>query len=519
MSEKLLNDNDRLVKKWGKILEGIDSPHLRKATAQLYENQARHIVLRKEELVNEAMEGATTTGSIGTFQKWALPMVRRIYPNLIANNFVSQQPMPGPVSQVFYLGAGRQYGGRGAYNPATGQGRQSIFSKYQLTYRNFTASAVGDGSTDLDTTPSPTFSTLYNRTKGSASTTYGGSIAGWPDPTTILGYSVSAGEFLSGSAIPEVNLSIEQQPVVARTRKMRTLWTLEANQDLKAYHDLNLEQELTTLMTDEFKLEIDRELIEDLRGIAYDSNIANGIGGWYRNALDNTTMSNNFGNIGGKDPQGATGFTPVHFLWDFNNGFVTNNTSGTANNVWVIDFTSSALPFAPQHIGHVYANLLAVINFAAQDIYSTTHRSPGSVLLTSPKMGAILQIAAQLNGGMERADGPSNMGNGQISFKGKLAGQYDLYIDPLYPEDEILMARKPTNPMDTGFIYCPYIPLELLPNVIDPETFQPRKGIMSRYGKIAIAPESRHYRIIRVVGPVANYMNVPFGKASGNAVL
>ena len=505
MSDKLLEGAAALAVKWEKGLTGITDPYVRKVTAQLYENQARHIQIEKLKAVNEAMEGATTVGNLGTFQKWAFPLVRRVYPALIANSIVAQQPMQGPVSQVFYLGAGRQYG-------AT---RQSIYSKYKLTYRGLVTSGTdGASSIDLDTSPNPVFSTLYNRTRGSASTTFGGQIAGWPDPTTMLGFSVSSGEFLSGSGIPEVNLSIEQQPVVARTRKMRALWTIEANQDLKAYHNLDLEAELTDLLSQELKLEIDRELIEDIRGIAYDSNVSNGVGGWYRNALDNVQMSNNFGSIGGKSPNGDTDFTPVHFLWTFNNGLIDQNPSGTSNNVWVVDFTSSSLPFAPQHVGHVWANLLAVINLASQDIFKTTHRGPGTWLVTSPLIGALLESAAQLNGGIEKADGPSNMGQ-QIQFKGKLAGKYDLYVDPTYPEDEILMGYKGAGPMDAGFIYCPYIPLELLPNVVDPETFQPRKGIMTRYGKVAIAPESKFYRVIRIVGPTANYLIQPFGKAAG----
>jgi hypothetical protein len=99
-----------------------------------------------------------------------------------------------------------------------------------------------------------------------------------------------------------------------------------------------------------------------------------------------------------------------------------------------------------------------------------------------------------------------------IQFKGKFAGKYDLYIDPMYPEDEILVGYKGANAMDSGFVYAPYIPLQQLPTIVDPASFQPRKGIMTRYGKVAISPESRFYRIVRLVGPTANFLNVPFSK-------
>ena len=91
-----------------------------------------------------------------------------------------------------------------------------------------------------------------------------------------------------------------------------------------------------------------------------------------------------------------------------------------------------------------------------------------------------------------------------------------MFVDPMYPEDEIMMGYKGSNAMDSGFIYCPYIPLQQLPLIHDPETFQPRKGILTRYGKVAITPESRFYRIIRIVGPLTNYLTVPFARVVSN---
>lgn len=492
-----------LEKKWEMALnsgKGINDPYLRKVTAILLENQARAVKAERDSINEDISAGTTTTGKLGTFQKFSFPLVRRVFPELIANKIVSVQPMEGPVSQIFYLGSTRQYGSTA----------QVLYSKYNLTYRNNVASAVGGSGIDLDTTVNPVLSALYGQAKGSASTTMGGNIAMWPITNTTLGYNTSAGERLSGSAISEMNFHIEQQAVVARTRKMRVLWTIEANQDLKAYHNLNLESELTQLMGKELELEIDRELIEDLRGIAYDGNFAGGIGGWHRASLDNAN-SNNFGNIGGHD-----NFTPAQFLFDFTNA--PSNPSGTQSNVFVIDFSSSAFPFAPQHVGHVWANLLAMIHLAANDIYKTTFRGPGTWLLTSPLIAALLESAAKLEGGVAREDGPTNMTPNSVLYKGKFAGKYDLFVDPMYPEDEILIGYKGGSPMDAGFAYCPYIPIESLPTITDPDTFQPRKGILTRYGKAAIAPESRYYRIVRVVGPTANYLFSPFGRNSTNSV-
>jgi hypothetical protein len=518
MSDTLgINPNhNKLVEKWSPVLEGISDQYTARVTAVLLENQAKAIVSQQVKMNEDLSAGATTAGRLGTFQKFAFPLVRRVFPELIFNKIGSVQPMEGPVSQIFYLGSARQ----------SGSTKQQLYSKYNLTYRGATTSAIFSDSNgnptaniDLDTNTAPNTSAVFGGLSGNvtgvASTTYGGQIAGWPDSKTILGWSISAGEYLAGTAIPELNISIEQQPVVARTKKMRALWTIEASQDLKAYHNLDLERELTELMSKELELEIDRELLEDLRGIAY--NVKAGtfghLGGWYPSSLDNLN-SNNFGAIGGVDPVTAATFTPAAF--DYAQGTMPTSDFGSTSkpsNVFLCDFTSSSLPFAPQHVGHVYANLLGVLNFASQDIYKTTHRGPGNWIITSPLVGAMLESAAKLEGGIgPKTEGITNMGANKIEYRGKFAGKYDLYIDPLWPEDEIMMGYKGGSPLDGGFVYCPYIPIESLPTITDPETFQPRKGILTRYGKAAIQPAHRFYRIIRIVGPAANYLLSPFAK-------
>jgi hypothetical protein len=515
----MLDDNSQILTKWQPVLEGISNDYTRKVTAQLLENQAKSIIAEKNDRVDEA-DAPTTVGKLGTFQKFAFPLVRRVYPQLIANSIVGVQPMGGPVSQIFYLGADRVAGAWGR--------TETIYSKYRLTYGGQTASAVfrnatGDPAANLTGSDTNNFSSVFGNLSGSPSTTMGGQIASWPDASTILGYSVSAGEALSGNEIPEMNMHIEQQPVVSRTRKMRALWTLEAAQDLRAYHNLDLEGELTDLLSKELTLEIDRELIEDLRMIAYDPS---GLSGWNRQSLD-MGNSNNFGATGRNTPQtpdtaglhtgSVGGFTPAEYLYDFANAGAFNP-SGTNSNVYLFDmsgtFMRSSSPFAPQHVGQIYANLLAAINFASMDIYRTTFRGPGSWMITSPLIASMLESAAKLEGGYPQSDRPTNIGATSIEYKGKFAGRYDLYVDPMYPEDEIMLGYKGSGPMDAGYVYCPYIPLQQLPTITDPQTFQPRKGILTRYGKAAVTPESRFYRIIRLIGANADFMFQPASKAS-----
>ena len=523
----MLQENSQLMTKWAPVLEGIDNEYTKKVTAQLLENQAKAILSEQSDRVDEAgglaNAAPTTVGKLGTFQKFAFPLVRRVYPQLIANSIVGVQPMGGPVSQIFYLGYDRV--------AKAWDRTESIYSKYQLTYAGMVASGLlestGDGLEGV-VTPCAYGNYLSSIDPGLAATvsaTMGGQIAAFPDASTILGYSVSAGETLADGEIPEMNMHIEQQAVVARTRKMRALWTLEAAQDLRAYHNLDLEGELTDLLSKELTLEIDRELIEDLRMIAYDPL---SVTGWNRDSLDNPN-ANNFGQVGSLGtPQGPAGdpatqvlntegFIPGDFLYDFANAPI--NPSGTASNVFLVDLSGSFLgtAFAPQHVGQVYANLLAVLNFASQDIYKTTMRGPGSWLITSPIVAAMLESASKLEGGVPQGSGPTNIKTNTVEYKGKFAGKYDLYVDPMYPEDEIMMGYKGTGPMDSGYVYCPYIPLQQLPTITDPATFQPRKGILTRYGKAAVTPESRFYRIIRLVGFTANYMFKPYATANSQS--
>jgi len=527
--------DELLVQKWEPVLEGISNEYTARVTAQLLENQAKSIV--EERLSEDLTPAATTTGQLGTFQKFAFPLVRRVYPQLLANSLVGVQPMQGPVSQVFYLGNDRAIGGD----------IQTIYSKFNLTYKGLTASTIGstsglaggnagtfDGNeggglrqdqatTGFDLSNVLNMDATQLSGNGAPSGTMGGQIAAFPNANAVMGYQLSAGERLTGTGIPEMTFHIEQEAVVANTRKMRALWTLEASQDLKAYHNLDLERELTDLLSKELQLEIDRELIEDLRMIAYGMRDRN-LGGVNQGLMDNDYINLGGGNGGFpgiKDSTTTGTFIPAQFTYDFN-GAQGDGTASTqlgsgseSSNVFVVDFSASGQPdLFPRHVGEVYSNLLAVINLASQDIYRTTMRGPGNWLLTSPLMASLMESAAKLEGGIQPADGPTNIGRNSIEYKGKFMGRYDLYVDPMYPQDEILVGYKGANAMDAGYVYAPYIPLQQLPTVVDPETFQPRKGLLTRYGKVQIEPYNRFYRIVRVIGPTANFLFSPFARNS-----
>ena len=546
------NLNESLCEKWEPILEGIGDESTRQMTAVLLENQAKSI-LTENTRDSGTLEEATTVGNLGTFQKFAFPLVRRVFPELIANKICGVQPMQGPVSQIFYLGYNR------AGADSTGAPISDVvYSKYRMVYggrmgtaqnnvgsldsANATAGLGGfnlSGLSGLDANGHAFTDSLavsedtagINSTSLSAMTA-GSRIANFPN-SGIAGpqFFVSAGERLAGSGIPEVNFTIEQQSVTARTRKFRALWTLEASQDLRAYHNLDLERELTELLSKEVALEIDREIVESIRTLAY--GIVPGLNNSEWDAYTDSGNSNNFGNTG--LPQGAgnngTG-TGAQGSFTFNQPYGGDGGDDAANyglgsnpgvggmptepnrgsNVFFCDFGTTALGLAPRHVGEVYSNLVAVVNFASQDIYRTTLRSAANYIVCSPFVAAMLQSAAKLEGGIDQSQA-GTLG-ASIEYKGKWMGQYDVYVDPLYPEDEILLGYKGASPMDAGFVYAPYIPLQMLPTITDPQTFQPRKGLITRYATAQINPASRFYRIIRIVGADSRYLTTPFMKAT-----
>ena len=508
-----------LTEKWNPILEGIEDSSTRESTAVLLENQARSIM---NEMTKDGhrIDETTAVGHLGTFQKFAFPLIRRVFPELIANKVCGVQPMQAPVSQVFYLGYSRVRG-----NSTTANNTETVYSRYNLTYAGRDAAAndadgwgstssldaqIGDGGPYDGMGDQPGLSGHTT----AANDTVGGKIASWPDTTKIYAVDVSSGENLTGTGIPEINFHIEKQAVMARTRKFRALWTLEAAQALRAYHNLGLERELTDLLGKEVSLEIDRELLEDIRGIAYDWTANDG---WNRDMLS-------LGNSNRFPDDGTGNFNPSGFYYELNPdthadtlGSDPAGTRRTAGNIFLVDFATTALGLDPRHVGQVYANLVAVLNFASQDIYKTTYRGAGNWIVTSPLVAAMLSSAAKLEGGVRQGEFDGQLG-ANIQYRGKLLGQFDVYVDPLWPEDEILMGYKGSSPMDSGYIYSPYIPLQMLPTITDPDSFQPRKGLLTRYGKTAVSPESRFYRVIRILGANANFLHQPFATVSNSSV-
>lgn len=388
-----------LVEKWKDILESEGAPKfkskkIKQSTALMLENQFKH--LQKEGYRLD--EGNTTTYSgtqnafdpsgsgysgDGMFHKVAIPMVRRTFPNLIAHEIVGVQPLQGPVGIAFAL---RFQAGQ------TGQ-----------EYDGDTNVEIGHNTIDKDYTGPETTS------DGEELGSYSGS-TGTPAKDQV-------GLGVDGDPIPEVSSTLEKETVEAKTRKLRSRWSLEVAQDIEAMHGLDIESELMDTMSYELSAEIDRELIHEIRSL--------------------------FGGAG-KNIQTAS------YEDDFDGRWESEKQRNMYN--WVVRM----------------AGRIAI----------STRRGPANWIVADPNPAAMLEALSNFNTHPISSDvDTSQFGVARI---GNIEGRFTVYRDTFHDKDEMLLGFKGASEYDTGVIYLPYIQL-MLNKVTDYNSFQPTMGIMSRY--------------------------------------
>lgn len=492
------------VDKWETtgLLEGIDTEQKKTAMATMLENQARQL-----------LDEATRTGTADNAEQWsgvALPLVRRVFGEISAQEFVSVQPMNLPSGLVFYLdfkyGTNQNakppfsgssiYGGSGNSNldapsdSATGglygSGRfgysindvltsgATIVSEAAATSAdlnfdtNYSASlAAGEirkivvsssaftnpdlegvrafqasGSDVIDTlnafsTENNGNITMYVSTSAGAGVTGSFEVAYHKQPT-----AASRGDFEDGAVaspygtdidIPEINLDVKSKPIVAKTRKLKAQWTPELAQDLNAYHALDAEAELTSVLSDYIAAEVDLEILDML----------------IQNAITTEYWSARIG-----------------YEYDANTqSFVLagNNGAGVAyqKNTW-------------------FQTLGTKINKVSNKIHQLTMRGGANFLVASPNVCTIMESIPAFNVVAEKDAKQFAAGVSQV---GSLAQRYTVYKNPYMTENTILVGFKGNNFLESGAVYAPYIPLIMTPTVYDPTNFSPRRGIMTRYAK------------------------------------
>lgn len=516
--QELLKQTRKLVGKWEPtgLLDGIDNETKKIGMSVLLENQATQLI--KE---------ASATGTNGSKEEWsgvALPLVRRIFGELSAQEFVSVQPMNLPSGLVFYLDF--KYG---SANQANFTQNSNVFGNtsgsgdaagglYGAGKFGYSINDQSTGNLALHTSTSATQFTTASATwkdvefePGLSSSIASGTIikltaaAGAftrPDWNGVRAFEVSGsgvtatyptytvvndinnvatvaffavgtfdasngigvkyhqqptsaqrGDFEVTSTaaaanpetdlgIPEIDIQLKSEAIVAKTRKLKAVWTPELAQDLNAYHSVDAEAELTAMLSEYIAMEIDLEILDMLKA----------------NASAKTSY------------------------WSAKVGYEYDG-SGTGAPAWTqIGGSSNAYTKSSW-----FQTLGIKIQSVSNAIHQKTLRGGANFIVVSPETATIIE---SFSGYMANAGDTSArtyaMG---VEAVGTVNNRYTVYKNPYMLANDILVGFRGSNFLETGAVYAPYVPLIMTPLVYDPKNFTPRKGVMTRYAKKMVRPE------------------------------
>jgi hypothetical protein len=539
------------IKKWDDLgfLEGLDG-HQKDNIAQLYENQASY-------LINEA----AVADASGSFETVVFPIIRRVFSKLLANDIVSVQAMNLPIGKLFYFipkiqerNSTAHYSPYGypsnSTNPGEGYTGGNLYDRF---YENGDGDAVTSGLFDYSkgqySAITLSASTLVTFSNGSTSNVTLSTITGGTGVSSVIakftgfvkdgqgkligpnGNAMDTEEFLAsavvsyqGTALPfnvvtqkygkgiveygstatsgnypsgkytdicdeegtiylqvdhqtysatsgfsnavlgataigdwtltyrtydtlefedqigEVSFDLQSVTVSVTERKLRATWSPELAQDVSAFHNIDAEAELTALLSEQIAAEVDREILRDLRkGAAWKAK-------WDYNEWK-------YGGASGATLQGYT-------QKDWNQTLVTK------------------------------------VNQISAQIHKTTLRGGANWIVVSSEISAVFDDLEYFHVSNAAPEQDSyNMGIEKI---GSLAGRYQVYRDPYFPANKMLIGHKGKSLLDAGYIYAPYVPLQLTPTMYNPFTMTPIKGIMTRYAKKMV--NNRYFGVIDVRG-------------------
>jgi len=475
-----------LVRKWEPMLEGIANRTVQDkytvgVTAMLMENQSQYLQNLNEE---------TKTVNVGSFTKFIFPVLRRVFPNLIANEIVSVQPMTAPVGAVFFLDYvyGTNKGGTQAGNVFPRDFDKDYSGEFINGEQMQTGNAAGDFSgagsgvpmasttgfnpvRPLDT--SRGFSLIIreiHKTTGAVvqqATDNGAGIFTGAGTGTInystgaignflftgvpaVGNPIKAYYFYDGemsTKVPQIQLDVKKAAVEATPRRLKALWSSEAAEDLRAFHGLDAETEIVSAVAQEIALEIDREIIQNLFAA-------------------------------------STGTTAT------------------------FDRIPPAGIAEMDHLRSMITQISTVSNL----IHKKTLRAPANFIVTSPEVSALFaqltthgdfrsayQSGGEVYGGnmdMPRQTAGTPQGQFGIYKVGTLMNKWQVYEDPFFSRDQMLIGLKGSSYLDAGYVWAPYIPLQVTPTFLDPSDFSFRKGLRTRYATKLL--RSEYYGQVRV---------------------
>lgn len=439
-----------LMNKWTPLLKGLEQPGRRRIVAMLLENQARYF--------NDIMTEEVRSTVVGPFLKFVFPMIRRTWAEVIAPELVSVQPMTAPIGGIaFYRPRyGSTKGGITAGDEAivnfdfdytservngqllgSGDASTLVFTgttkkpvrpatlkvfvgTRQVASADSAGNIVDFGAGDIQTG-------LINTVTGQIQVVFNAGFAPASGTSVLLNYEY---DMEANPDVPEFRFDIQITEIRAKPRKLKVLWSAEAEEDLRALWGTDITTELVGASSAEMSLETDREIINDLLGAAL---------------------------------------------------------SGT--NKKTFDAKAPAAVSLSEHLKGIVVPISQVSNL----IHKKTLRGPANWIVTSPEVAAILDATPYFT-----QAGPSAWGyQGGIQKVGTLQGKWVVYVDPYFQRDLMLVGRQGGSMLDTGYVFAPYVPLQVTGTFMDPGDFTLRKGLRTRYAKLLVRPE--FYGLVQVL--------------------
>jgi hypothetical protein len=513
----MLAETRQLKAKWEKtgLLEGMKERE-QHSMAVLLENQAK-------QLLDEATQTGTSSGS----EEWsgvALPLVRRIFGEIAAKEFVSVQPMNLPSGLIFFLdfkygsaqGGEGQFGGKSLFGGSNVTGSATNFGRTNVAQNGLYGEgrygySVNDASISAATTAQASaswvdlgFDSAYSQSVADVVTTGRqivkltipkANISATADTEAVRSFQVagvhstlgqfnyvsgtnvvlfvsasltqraalanagaatvtysevpvaydrgdfedstpnSAGNTTTALDIPEIDLELKSEAIVAKTRKLKAVWTPELAQDLNAYHSIDAEAELTSMLSDYISLEIDLEILDMLKSNALTTE-------YWSTTVGEEYVQGSWSNIGG-------------------------SSNAYTKNAW-------------------FQTLGVKLNKVSNKIHQLTLRGGANFIVASPDVCTILE---SIPGFVVNADKDAMQFAAGVTAVGSMSNRYTVYKNPYMTSNEILMGYRGNNFLETGAVYAPYVPLIMTPLVYDPQNFTPRRGVMTRYAKKMVRPE------------------------------
>ena len=265
---------------------------------------------------------------------------------------------------------------------------------------------------------------------------------------SIVGQGGDTWNLENTANIPEIDIKVDSIAVTAQTKKLKAKWSPELGQDLNAYHNLDAEVELTSILSEQIALEIDREILADL----------------------------------------VNGATADTYYWSRSPGLFVKRDTGAE---------LGATAAAPDFTGTVsewYETLLETVNDVSAQIHRKTLRGGANFLVTSPEVASILEMTSGFRASIAV---DSDKGMAGAVKTGQISKKWDVYVDPYFVRNVVLVGRKGSSFLESGYVYAPYVPLQVTPTIFGVEDFVPRKGVMTRYAKKMVRPDMYGLVIVR----------------------